>query len=447
VYVVVLGLGEVGRAVVKALDREGHDIVAVDQRLEAIEQLEEEHDVATLHGFASSPKVLEQAGCRKADLVVAVTDNDEVNLVAAVAARGMGSRKSIARVQGTEYSGRREAIHHGLLGIDVVINPPILLAQEISKIAHSHGALDVIGLVGDQVELVELELHESSKRVHHTISTLSMPSDILVAAIVRDGELFVPGGSDVMMPGDHIYLVGRTGHMERAEEFFTGGHEATRVCIVGGTVMAQSLADSLGRTGIETLLFEQDKHQAELLSESLPNTTVIWGDGTDLSLLQEEQIHHFDLFCALTDHDEINLMAGLMAKRSGAKRVISVAHRPDYSHIYRNLGIDVVLSPRVVATEHILRYVHRASLQSLTILEGGQAEVLELVAQKDSRIVERPLQELEIPPGILLASIVTGAEVRIPKGPDKVKPGDTVVVMAMKDCRASVEKLFKKRSL
>ncbi len=446
-YVIVLGLGEVGRAVVKALDSEGHDIVAVDQRLSAIEQLEEEHDVATLQGFASSPEVLKQAGCRKADLVVAVTDNDEVNLVAAVAARSIGSRKSIARVQGTEYSGRREAIHHGLLGIDVVINPPVLLAQEIAKIAHSHGALDVIGLVGDQIELVELELHESSRRAHHTISSLTMPDDILVAAVVRDGELFVPGGGDVMMPGDHIYLVGRTGHMERAEEFFTGGHEATKVCVVGGTVMAQSLADNLGRTGIETLLFEQDKQQAELLSEALPNTTVVWGDGTDLSLLQEEQIHHYDLFCALTDHDEINLMAGLMAKRSGAQRVIAVAHRPDYSHIYRNLGIDVVLSPRVVATEHILRYVRRASLQSLTILEGGQAEVLELVAQRDSRIVERPIESLNLPRGILLASIVSGSDVRIPKGPDKVSPGDTVVVMATKDCRKAVERLFQKQSL
>ena len=211
--------------------------------------------------------------------------------------------------------------------------------------------------------------------------------------------------------------------------------------------MAQSLADSLGRTGIETLLFEQDKQQAELLSEALPNTTVVWGDGTDLSLLQEEQIHHYDLFCALTDHDEINLMAGLMAKRSGAQRVIAVAHRPDYSHIYRNLGIDVVLSPRVVATEHILRYVRRASLQSLTILEGGQAEVLELVAQRDSRIVERPIESLNLPRGILLASIVSGSDVRIPKGPDKVSPGDTVVVMATKDCRKAVERLFQKQSL
>ncbi len=446
-YVVVLGLGEVGRSVVKTLEAEDHDVVAVDVSERAISQLEEDHDVATLLGYASSPQVLKEAGCAKADLLVAVTDNDEVNLVAAVGARNMGCRKCIARVKGIEYTGRREAVRHGFLGIDVVINPRILLAQEIAKIAHSHGALDVIGLVRDQVELVELELSEKSQRCHHAISTLGLPGDILIAAIVRDDELFVPGGSDILMPKDHIYLVGRAGRMERTEEFFTGGHEANRVCIVGGTVMAQSLADSLSDTGIETLLIEQDRARANHLSEELPLVTVVHGDGTDLSLLQEEQVSGFDLFCSLTEHDETNLMAGLMAKRAGAPRVISAVHRPETIEIYRQLGIDLALSPRVVATEHILRYVRRASLQSLTILKDGQAEVLELVAQEESRIVEKPLAELNLPRGILLACIVSKGEVKIPSGADQVQPGDTVVVMAMRDARRSVEKIFQKPTL
>ena len=445
--IVVIGLGEVGRHLLRVLEREGHDLVAIDRDPAAVRYAEEHHDVMTVRGFGSTRSVLEQAGVERADLVVAVTNNDELNLVTALLARQMGAKRSVARAQGAAWANASEAVQYGFMGVDVVVNPRVLVAQELSKIAQSHGALDVINLANERIELVQVELGDRSRMLNKPLSKLTMPRQTLVAGVVRGGQLFVPGGADVLLEGDRIYLIGRAADVQQAQDLFTARRAADRVCIIGGGVVGQSLARFLAGRCEAVMVVEQSLERAEQLGAQIEGVTVVHGDGTDAQLLAQEEVGTFDLVASVTQQDEINLMTALLARQAGASRTAALVQRPDYMTIYRQLGIDIVLSPRIVASDHILRYSRGGELQSLTMLENGQAEVLEFKAHAGGRAVGVPLRRLQIPRGALLGAIVHDDQVVIPRGDDVVHPGDTVVVLTMASIRAAVERLFRPRLL
>jgi trk system potassium uptake protein TrkA len=442
-YIVIIGLGEVGRHLIQVLEQDGHDIVAVDQNPDMVRYIEEHHDVMTLTGYGAGEAVLEQAGVSRADLLVAVTDHDEVNLIAALAARQAGAKKTIARTQGNEWARTRQGVRYGVLGVDVTINPSVLVAQELVKIARSHGAVEVIDLAQDRIELVQVELTEQSRFLHRPISTIPLPRDTLIAAIVRQGDLFVPGGADALQPGDRAYLLGRPSDLPDAEDLFTSNREARRACIVGGGVTGEMVAHALAEEGAEVLIIESSRERAEQLSAKLDRVTVLHGDGTDTRLLQEEEVGTYDLFAAVTYDDELNLMAALLAQRMGSSRTAAMVHRPDYMPIYRQLGIDIVVSPRTVASDHILRYCRRAELKSLTVLQNGQAEVLEILARKGCRAIDTPLKELSLPRGAIIGAIVHQEQVAVPRGDSIIRAGDTVIVLTTVAARATVERLFR----
>lgn len=443
-HIVVIGLGEVGRHLLGVLDKEGHDIVAVDYEARAVQYAEEHFDVASIVGYGASEEVLRQAGVGRADLVVAVSNDDEVNLIAALGAKQLGAKHVIARTQGSEWARRSEGIRYGLLGVDVVINPRVLVAQELSRIARSHGASDVIDLAQARVELVQIELEES-RMLNKPLSAVELPPHTLVSAIVRDGELFVPGGADVLVRGDRIYLIGRPDGVLAAERLFSKEREARRVCIVGGGVIGKALAKELLQQGATVMIIERDLATAEEISAEFGDVQVVHGDGTDGALLEEEEVGTYDLFAAVTQREEINLMAALLAQRAGCTRTATVVQRADYVSIYRQLGIDIVLSPRTVASDQILRFSRSGAVHSLTMLEDGQAEVVEMTAVAKCRAVNKPLHRMNLPRGSLLAAIVHGDDVIIPRGKDIVHTGDRVILMTTKAARSTVERLFRPR--
>lgn len=446
-HIIVIGLGELGRHLLQVLEREGHDVVAIDKNAAAIQYAEEHYDVMTLRGFGGTRESLERGGAATADLVVAVTDHDELNLVAALTARELGAKRVIARAQSAAWAVRGEAVQYGMLGVDVVVNPRVLVAQELAKIARSHGALDVINLANERIELVQVELGERTRMLNKPLAKLQLPRQTLVAAVVRAGQLFVPGGADVLLEEDRIYLIGRAEDVMAAQDLFVSGREANRVCIIGGGVVGQSLAEFLTGRCAKVMLIESSRERAEALGAELDDVMVVHGDGTDMQLLSQEEVGTFDLVAAVTQHDEINLMASLLSRQVGARRVAALVQRGDYMPIYRQLGIDIVLSPRIVASDHIMRYCRESELKSLTQLENGQAEVLEFSAREGARAIGVPLRRLKMPRGALLAGIVHNDQVVIPGGDDVVQSGDTVIVLTTASVRAAVERLFRPRIL
>jgi len=445
VNVVIIGMGEVGLYVAEVLVHDGHDVVAVDQSQETLARISERMDVATLLGYGANPKILKEARVHEADLVVTCTNNDEVNLIAALASKRLGAERTIARLQSGEYeTGEDDGLHYGMLGIDLVVNAEILVADEVVQIARSHGALDVHMFAGNRIELAEVEIPEDSKVIGHTLARLDMPEQTRVGAVIRGDVLFVPGGSDILVAGDRVYLFGHTGRMHEVEDLFCHGREAHRVAIYGGETVGHHLAQALSESGVDTLLIVEDRERAKRLSIALPQVTVVHGDGTDQDKLKEEGVGGYDLYCALTEDDENNMMSGLLAKRLGTPRSACIVHRHSYIEIYRQLGIDVAISPRQIAADHILSFARPASVESIVHLGAGAAEVLEVVAALDSPVTGKPLSKLHIPKGVFLGAIVSTDGVRVPGGDDVVEPGDTVVVLALADQRAAVEKLFRR---
>ena len=441
-HVVIIGLGEVGRHLIRSLEPDGHDIVAIDHADEAVKFVDEKFDVATIRGYGASEELLDQAGVARADLVVAVTDHDEVNLVAALTAKESGAKRVIARTQGVEFARTRQGIRYGFLGVDVTINPSVLVAHELVKIARSHGAVEVIDLSQDRIELVQVEVTEKSRFIHRPISSVPL-QNALIAAIVRRDELFVPGGADNLLPEDRLYLVGRPTDLPAAEDLFTARRQAKEACIAGGGLTAEMVARSLLEDGTSVKIIESDEARADQLTEALPKVDVVKGDATDTDILVEEAVGTSDLFAAVTASDEINLMASLLAKRMGVTQTASIVHKPEATAIYRQLGIDIVVSPRAVASDHILRYSRRTRLKSLTKLQDGKAEVLEIDAVHGSRAVGTPLRQLNLPRGALIGAIVHDDRVVIPRGNDQISAGDSVIVLVTKGARSTVERLFR----
>ncbi len=442
-YIVVIGLGEVGRHLVQVLNLEGHDVVAVDQDPRAIAFAEENYDVATLQGYGAREEILKQAHVGDADLVVGVTNHDEVNLIAALAAKQLGAKRVVARAQGNEWARWTEGVQYGLLGVDVVINPYVLVGQELAKIARSHGASDVIDFAQNRIELVEIEV--TTRMVDKPLAQLDLPRDVLVAALVRDHELIIPGGADVLLPHDVVYLIGKPDSILSAEDLFSSRREASRVCIAGGGVVGQVLALELVKQGAQVLLIESDLERARHIAAEIDRVTVVHGDGTDKRVLEEAEVETYDLFCAVSEEDEVNLMAALLARRTGVGRVATTVHRADYISIYRDLGIDIVLSPRAVASDQILRFCRQGQLHSLHELRDGAAEVVELSAMADCRAVGVPLRRLNLPKGALIAGLVRDDEVIIPGGDDIVAAGDDVILIVRRSARPTIERLFRSR--
>jgi trk system potassium uptake protein TrkA len=453
VNIVVIGMGEVGCYVAKVLAKEGHDVVAVDTDIETLEKVSERMDVATVLGYGASPRVLRQARVHEADLVVGCTDNDEVNLIAALASKRLGAGRTVARLQSGVYEddddddqddNAGDGLHHGMLGIDLVVNAEVLVAHEMVRIARSHGALDVHMFADNRLELAEVEIPADSGVLGHTLSRLDMPEQTRVGAVIRGDVLFVPGGSDILQAGDRVYLFGLVGQMHQVEDLFCHGKAAHRVAIYGGETVGKHLAQELSRSEVDTLLICEHRDKAERLSISLPLVTVVHGDGTDMAKLEEEGIGGYDLYCALTEDDENNLMSALLAKRLGTPRAACIVHRHAYTEIYRQLGIDVALSPRQIAADHILGFVRPASVESLVHLGGEAAQVMEIIAALDSPITNKPVAKLSLPKGVFLGGIVGTDGVRVPTGDDRVEPGDTVVVLYLADQEGAVKKLFKR---
>jgi trk system potassium uptake protein TrkA len=452
--VVICGAGQVGSAIARYLSREENDVTIIDTNPQLVRQISDTLDVQGIVGYASHPEVLERAGTADADLLVAVTFADEVNMVACSIAHSLFEVPTkIARVRAQTYLDPRWAdlMHRTHMGIDAIISPEIEVAKAVARRLQIPGAFDTIPLADGRVTLIGVHCHADCPVINTPLRQLTelFPDlHISVVSIIRSDVKIVPSGDDLMMAGDDVYFVADSRHLDRALAAF--GHEepeARRLIIVGGGNIGQFLAKMIADQNLagEVRMIEIDRTRAERASQALQNTIVLQGDALDPEILAEANVKATETVIAVSNDDEVNILASLLAKRYGAQRSITLINKMTYAPLLGSLGIDAVVSPRAITVSTILQHVRRGRIRSVHTLADGFAEIIEADAMETSRLVGVPLREAKFPAGIIVGSVLRGDEVITPRADTVIEVGDRVIIFAVADAVKHVEKMFSVR--
>ncbi|NBI68065.1 Trk system potassium transporter TrkA [Pseudoflavonifractor sp. 60] len=437
--IVIVGSGKVGFTLAEQLVREEHDVTVVDSDEEALQRAGDQLDIMTVRGNGVSSSTLREAGAADADLLVAATNSDEVNMVCCLTAKDLGAKYTIARIRNQEYTNSVAELRRNLK-IDMVINPENTTAVEISRLLRFPAAANIETFCRGKVELMGFRLQEGDFLVG--VPLYNLPAQVkklslLFCAVDRGGQVSIPNGSFVPQAEDKLYMVGRP---DSLDQFFRQlgryAPKVRQVFLVGGGKVSVYLAAILSRMNIRLKIVELSEERCRLLSERFPKVTVICGDGTDSELLESENLTGNDAFIALTDRDEDNLIISLYAMQQGLAKVITKCNRQNYAGIVRSLGLDSVISPKFVTASHILHVVRGLQnsqgsvMNSLHRIAGGGAEAMEFTVGPGTRHLQVPLKELRLRPGILLAVIVRGGDIIIPEGSSFLQQGDQVIIIA-----------------
>jgi trk system potassium uptake protein TrkA len=444
--VLIVGAGEVGFHLAQRLSEENQDVILIESDPERAEFSSQQLDVLTINGNGASLPVLEKAGVRGAQILLAVTSQDEVNLISCLAASRMGVRYTIARISNPEYYTRGSVLSREALGIDLLINPERECAWETWQLLQSVAANDVAQFAEGRVQLLGVRVREGAPVAGKTLARIGeelRSFHFVTAAIVRDGRTLIPRGADRIEAGDQIYLLAPTTEVQSVPPL--AGYERfqlKRVMIAGGSAEGEYLARILEEQGVECTILDNDRRRCLELAEALPRALVLHADATDLELLEMEGVAGIDGFVASTGHDETNLLSSLLAKNVGARKVVSLVHKFDYLPIVPKVGVDASVSPRMATVNAILRYVRRGRVMTVAALKGIEAEAIEFNVTPACAIAGEQLEEVDFPEGALVGTIIRGEEIIIPRGGDRILPGDEVIVFALPGAISPIEKLF-----
>ncbi|HEU0220332.1 MAG TPA: Trk system potassium transporter TrkA [Gallionella sp.] len=448
--ILILGAGQVGSTVAESLVSEANDITVVDSDGDKLRQLQDRLDLRTLTGNAAHPSILEQAGIADTDMLLAVTQSDEVNLVACkLAASLYNTPTRIARIRATDYLERQEVFNADNFCVDFSICPEQILTEYIAKLIEFPEALQVLEFADGKVSLVAVRAFEGGPLVGKPLNFLRshMPQvETRVAAIFRKDRPLIPKGNTVIEDGDEIFFIAAADNIRRVlGEMRRMDKPARRVMIVGGGNIGRRLAKALEHD-YQVKLIEYNKKSCERLAAELKKTLVLNGDGTDEKLMQQEHVDEVDVFCALTNDDENNIMSALLAKQGGAHKVIALINRSAYVGLVQGGKIDIALSPAHVTIGSLLAYVRQGDVAVVHSLRRGAAEALELVAHGDrqsSKVVGRHIDEIDLPKGATIGAIVRGDEVIMGHHDTLIEAEDHVIVFVIdKRMVKKVEKLF-----
>jgi trk system potassium uptake protein TrkA len=443
---IIVGAGEVGYHIAERLSREGHDIVVIERDAAARQRVQEELDVLTIEGNGSSPRVLEEAGIRDAEMLIAVADIDEVNIAACVLAKAYGVRQSIARVRAPDLSESPFLERGKRLGIDLLINPNVVVAEELVTLVKTPAAAEVGKFADGKVLMLGLQLSNQAPLVGRALKSLRAfhsTTPFTVVGISRRGKLLIPDGSTVVESEDHLFFVSKR---ESVNSILTlmgkKEHIVQRVLLVGGGRVGLRVAQLLEKEPLSVKLMERDPARCEELSQLLERTLVLRGDGTDVRVLVEEGIGEMDAVITMTDDEGTNILGALLAKEYHAKKVVALIKRPSLIQLLPHLGIDAAVSPRISTAGVILKYVRRGRILSVFEVPESDAETLEFVVPPGSQVVGRPIRELGLPAGAIVGAVVHRGEIAIPKGDTVLHPEDQVVVFTLPGAIQALERLF-----
>ena len=445
---VIIGAGEVGYHIAKALSPK-NDVVIIEKDEEASRRADE-LDVLVIEGNGANAEVLSKV-LQNADLLVAVTGIDEVNIVACMTAKlitknknGWKDTKTIARVSNPDYIDS-PVTSRAQVGVDLMICPELALASEVADILSSPSAIDAEMFAEGKVRMTEFAISPESRLVGKHMQDLQLADCCIVSAVFREDKVIIPHGDDLIRANDHMVVVGKPEAMENLESVF--GNEVphrNRILLIGCGIVGFYLAKLIDKEESADLrIIEYSRSRCIEVAEMLENALVLNGDGTDVSLLREENIENMDVVVAVTDSDEKNLLCALLAKQLGAKKVIARADRSDYLPLFEMVGIDMAVSPREATVNEVLKLTMGKGIQTLTTIEGEKAEIIEYTASEKSKIVGKPLNKMKFPKGSLINMVVRGKETIIPRGDFVINNGDRVVIFSMASATSEVEKYFK----
>ena len=428
--IVVLGAGTVGTSIADLLCQHRHSVTLVDIDADNIRRLNAELDVRGITGSASQSSVLFQAGLIGADICLAVTGDDEVNIVAASMAKAMGVRRAISRVYAPVFRDLSTFDYQSHFGIDRMLSLEHLSAMELARGIRNPGSVVVESFSRGELEVAELKVREGSTGVGESLKTLGMPRAVRVGSINREGKMWIATADDVLQIGDRITLIGRSEDVDIVRDRFDHETEKKKgVVIAGGGETGFHLAHTLEGERFDVLLMESCPKRCEVLANSLTKTTVVHVDATRRSVLEEERVGSADVFVAATGDDENNILAGVEARDIGAKRIMALIGRPDYASIVGKLGIDLAVSPRDVMAKQVLSFLNTGAVLSRTPLPGGRLGVFEIDVLEGVPATEHVLANLPLPTSCLIAAVIHGGYVRVPGADDHLEAGDTVVAL------------------
>jgi len=447
--VVILGAGEVGFHIASRLATEGNNVSVVDQDAERLQVIADSMDVRTVCGMAAQPSILEQAGAENADLLIAVTTNDEVNMLACQVAHSLYKVPTkLARVREADYASHPELFGRDDLPIDVIISPEGEAAKVVMGRLNVSSALDSREFFGGAIQLVEFVVRPKSKLAG--LSLMELPEvmgklHVYVVAHEHNGRWRVPNGETVLLAGDSIYVAVSCKQLDGLMETLDlacHSPKGRNVMMVGGGHIGFKVAGELEKAGALVKLIEYDGKRAEWLSDQFNNVVVIHGDALDQKLLEEENIDKMDDFLALTNDDETNILSSLISKRYGVPHVVTLVNRSIYTQLVRQIGLDVTVSPRLSTVASILSFVRKGRIHGMASLADGNLEVLEAEALETSAILNVPLKELSMPEDTVIGAILREGQIIIPNGMVEVLPHDHVLIVTTSASVAAVEKLF-----
>jgi trk system potassium uptake protein len=439
---VIIGAGEVGLNTARMLSHEGHDVVLVDLDETLVERATEQLDALVVHGNGASPKLLAEAGINKSDLLIAASSSDEVNIIACLAAKSQGVPRTVARIHNPDYYDTRDPFAQEMLGIDFVIHTEQMAAEEIKDALLVPGAVNVDTFADDAIEVAEVVLNEGSPAVGRSLSEVRLPPESLVVGVVRRGEALVPRGNTVLEGRDHVLLIsGRQRISEVVGAVATDTAPVREVTIYGGGRIGLRLALALERAGMSVRVIERDEARARYVASQLRRGFVLHDEGISRDFLLQERVDKTDAFVAVTGDDRANLLAAMYARQLGARLTIAGVSSGEFAPLADALGVDLTISPRVLAAEAILRFVRRGEVISVALLESG-AEMIELRVPERCRVAGRPLSEVGFPEGAIVGALLRDGKVVIPTGRDVLRPGDDAVVFTVEDEVDEVERLF-----
>lgn len=435
--IIIIGCGKVGRTLVEQLSQEGHDITIIDKNRERISQLANLYDVMGLVGNGASYNIQKEAGIGNADLIIAVTGSDELNLLCCTIATQVGNCAAIARVRTPDYSQEAEYLREKL-GLALIINPEYEAARDMARILYLPSSLEVTGFAHGQAELIKYAIPENSPMDGIAIKDLShkLKANILIGAIERDDDVFIPSGDFILKKGDKLSFVGAH---KQAKEFFShlglNSHSVKNTMIIGGGKAAYYLAKELLSRGIKVKIIENDFNRCEELSILLPEAIIINGDATDQTLLREEGIETTQSFVPLTGIDEENIMLTLYAKQVSNAKVITKINRITFTNVINSLDLGSVIYPKYITSEAIIAYVRakkasmHSNIETLYHMYDSRVEAIEFFVSEKSAVTDVPLKDLTLKDNLLLCFINRNGRIIIPSGNDSIQKNDTVMII------------------